>query len=475
MATWDRRSVRDQAQLRDAALREQLRDVVGPFSPYWRERFTALGRNPGSIEDADGLATLPAVGERDICPTGDPADAAALVLQPSERGYTLHAPGPQLRQALVRRVFARDSYRRQLEADTRATSYVMGGLGLRFPIASTRSDLDIVARAGARLWQVLGLSSADVVVSGLPPTATAEHQALYYAALATATPALYPGADPFEVAAALRLVPASVFIAASGDAAQFVDDFSQAGAPLGDLTTLLLVGAPSSAERGAVAAACRRAGLDDVRVLGVHAPSGARLLWGECRESAAPGEGSTGYHTYPDLDLVQLVEPETGEPASENGELVLTQLALRGSALVRWRTGDVVGSPITTGSCRACGRTVARVGADLRRGELVPRLALAGGVPRGVDLRVVSGALVGRADLLDWRLVAGARRRGEGDEVVVYVVASEDADSAQVAVGVARDVRTAAGLLPSQVVADESGWLPSARNPVSARIAVRDR
>ena len=53
-----------------------------------------------------GLAALPAVGERDVCPDGDPAGAAGLVLQAGESGYALHAEGPVLRRALLRRLAA---------------------------------------------------------------------------------------------------------------------------------------------------------------------------------------------------------------------------------------------------------------------------------------------------------------------------------------------------------------------------------
>ena len=85
------------------------------------------------------------------------------------------------------------------------------------------------------------------------------------------------------------------------------------------LQTLLLVGAPTDAER----AAAQDAAGAEVTVRSVHAPAGARLLWAECREAGAAG----GLHTYPDLDLVQLVDPESGDNTTEGGEVVLTQSA----------------------------------------------------------------------------------------------------------------------------------------------------
>src|SRR5207249_1543794 len=132
----------------------------------------------------------PAAGERDVCPEGDPAAAARLVLQAKESGWALHAEGPALRKALASRLARSGSYSAQVEADTRPTTYVEAGLAFTFPVASTRRDLDVVARAGARLWQVLGLTREDVLISALPHLRTASLQALELGALAAGTPAM---------------------------------------------------------------------------------------------------------------------------------------------------------------------------------------------------------------------------------------------------------------------------------------------
>ena len=433
-------------------MKAQVVDAVGPFSPFWRGRLKALGRTASSIASLSGLASLPAAGERDVCPDGDPAGAAGLVLQASESGYALHAEGPRLRKALASRLAAPGSYRAILEQDTRPTSYVWAGLGLRFPVASTRSDLDVVARAGARLWQVLGLTRADVVVSALPTLSTAQTQALSLGALGAGSPLLAPGPRRDQVQAALALVPATVLVVPAVGGAELVEALAEDEAALGTLTTVLVVGAPYDDERAELRAALDAAGLDKAVLLAAHVPDGHRLMWGECRRSG----GSTGLHTYPDLEVASVVDPETGESTTGAGELVLTQLGLRGSALLRWRTGDLV-EAVAEGACPSCGRTVPRV-VGLRRAALVPELALrTGTVP--VDLRAVASAVGGRPDVADWRVVLGRSARDDSDELLVHVAPSGDA--AEVAVGVARDVRVACGLLPTQVVVREDGRLPT--------------
>lgn len=469
MAAWDRRTPKQRAAAQDAAVRAQVVDAVGPFSPWWRERMRVLGRAPSSLTSVRALDALPPAGERDVCLDGDPAGAAALVLQAGEAGFALHAEGPRLRSALLMRTVRPQSYRAVVEAETRPTSFVWAGLSLRYPVASTRSDLDLVARAGARLWQVLGLTRADVVVSAMPPGASAEAQGLQLAALGAGSPLLAPGRRADKVAEALRLVPATVLAVPAGSADVLLDALEESGAPLGTLSTLLLIGAPYDDERAAAQQALRRtSATKDCVVLGVHVPAGHRLLWGECRESG----GRAGLHTYPDLELVQAVDAESGEARKGAGprELVLTQLGLRGTALLRWRTGDLI-EKIATDACPSCSRTVPRV-LGTRRGALVPPLSMRSGAV-DLDVRAVTAALIGRPDVADWRVVVTRSARDGSDQLLVHIVPADDAGVAAAAAAVSRDVRSAAGHAPTQVVVSEPGALPESGTALSRRVLLR--
>lgn len=449
MTSWDRRSDSGLRKLQDELVRAQAR-AVSSGSSYWKQRFAAAGRTAASIDGAKALESLPAVGERDVSANGDPAAMAALVLHGGERQFALHSSGSTVRRAIRLRAFRSSAYQRVVDSETRPTTYAWTGLSFRYPVAYTRGDLDVVARAGARLWSVLGLTNEDALISALPVGASVEHTALQYAALAAGAPALFPGAAAAAVVAAARLAPPTVVVVATPSAAEIVGALADAEA-LGRLTTLLLVGAPSDEERAAAAQALADAGRT-ASVLAVHAPSGARLLWAECRQSA----GATGLHTYPDLDVAQVVDAETGEPAGDGagGELVLTSLGMRGSALLRWRTGDLV-SRVDVALCPSCGRTVPRV-LGTKRGALV----VTTDTGRALDLRAVAGALTGRADLADWRVVVGGRERdGRGQVVVHLAPAASVEEPGEVAVGAAADIRSLAGMLPSQLVVSEADEL----------------
>ena len=459
MASWDRLSTSALRKLQDRLVAHQVQHVVGPFSPYWKARLAELGRRASTIGSAADLESLPAAGERDVAPDGDAAGMARLVVQASEGGFVLHAKGPTVRRVLRMRATGNKDYTKVIAHETKPTSYIWSGLGFRYPVASTRADLDVIARAGARLWSVAGLTAHDALLSAVPVSSTVEHLALSYAAMAAGAPALFPGAEPAAVIAAARLAAPTVLAAPSGRSADLVSALTGAGVSLDSVRTVLLVGAPTPEQRAAVTAL-----LPAAAVLAVHAPAGARVLWTECRG----GGPAAGFHTYPDLELVQLVDPESGEPTAQAGELVLSQLGMFGSALLRWRTGDVVTAPIDVTPCPGCGRRVPRV-----IGVKPHALVLTSDDGRTLDLRAVAGALSGRTDLSDWRVVVGQRSRDGRGQVIVHLVPA--GEPGEVAVAAATDIRAVAGLLPTQLVVttpEDLGQLPG--QALTPRIRLRD-
>jgi phenylacetate-CoA ligase len=89
-------------------------------------------------------------------------------------------------------------------------------------------------------------------------------------------------------------------------------------------------------------------------------------------------EARDGLHVQEDHFLLEVIDPDTGEPAPEgtDGELVFTTLAKEAQPLIRYRTGDI--GSVTAEPC-SCGRTLARITA--LRGRLDDMLII-----RGVNL-----------------------------------------------------------------------------------------
>ncbi|HEX8947801.1 MAG TPA: phenylacetate--CoA ligase [Dissulfurispiraceae bacterium] len=71
-------------------------------------------------------------------------------------------------------------------------------------------------------------------------------------------------------------------------------------------------------------------------------------------------EGKEGMHLWEDNFLLEIIDPETGEPVPDGGvgEIVLTSLCREGMPILRYRTRDL--TSIIPGPC-ACGRTHRRI------------------------------------------------------------------------------------------------------------------
>jgi phenylacetate-CoA ligase len=119
-----------------------------------------------------------------------------------------------------------------------------------------------------------------------------------------------------------------------------------------------------------------------------------------------------GLHVHEDHFLVEVIDPDSGEPVPEHaeGELVFTTLTKEAQPLIRYRTGDI--GSVTTEPCR-CGRTMARITA--LRGRLDDMLIIRGVnlFPSNIETLLLDVEEVGP----HYRLIV--ERPGEMDEVSV--------------------------------------------------------
>jgi hypothetical protein len=234
---------------------------------------------------------------------------------------------------------------------------------------------------------------------------------------------------------------------------------------------VLLVDAPEPAERVVTRDALDDVGATGAVVVAVHVASGHRLAWAECREGAERGT-PTGYHTYPDLEIVETVDPETGADPQQDApaELAVTQLGMRGSALLRWRTADLVAAPVRDDPCPACGRQVPRIAPDLRRAALVRRATTATG-ERPLDLRAVTATLAADRDVGDFRVAL------DGGRLAIGYLPGPDADADELRVDLADRTAGAAGVEPATLVAMAPDAAPArytgAPGQLTARVVVR--
>jgi phenylacetate-coenzyme A ligase PaaK-like adenylate-forming protein len=179
---------------------------------------------------------------------------------------------------------------------------------------------------------------------------------------------------------------------------------------------------------------------------------------------APPGDfSSTWYHTKPDQEIFEIVDPDTGEvlPEGETGEVVYSCLDWRGSVLLRYRTADLAVGGMTTEPCPHCGATVPRISNELQRVSNLKDLQLTKLKGNLVDLGAFSPVLSGIAEIQEFQVEL--RKKNDDphdvDQVVVHLAIKDEASPEAVTAKVGKTLRTAVELEPNQVVFHPLGEL----------------
>lgn len=455
-ADWDRRSVSEHQRIQDAIVERWIPEAAA-YSPFWGELFRQAGVEPDDVESAEDLRRLPPVRELDLQGIGGPG-APALVLRPTEAQVKARASFSTL-WSIARSIRGQGSAgkRRAMLTEFKPLHVTTTGRHGGLAVAYTRSDLDRLHRAGARSAAVLGLDDQDELISAVPSDDSLRFWGLYHLALGSSMLAIHPRGLGGGLEQALRgfaLVPASVVAVPTAEAVELAALLTETATDVSGVRALLLVGAPpSGSRRTEIRDAWDAAGAPDgLRVLAVWAPDGGRTLWAECAESVDLGR-STGLHTFPDLEVAEVLEPATGTRSETGGDLTLTSAGWRGTGLVRFGTGDYVGG-VTWDPCPACGRTVPRVAPPVVPGAWHVDLRSERGVVT-VDLRGAARVLHRASAVSEWRVqIQGPSER---DPAEGYVVRAAGAGVDAVLPDLQGRLATHAGLEPRRIAVDDVG------------------
>jgi hypothetical protein len=440
-APWDRRSPAEQERVAQLVLGQWLPTAVA-FSATWSDQAREHGLAVSDLDGREGLERFPPSRELDLLRASG-VGAPGLVMRPTEDQIKAHAAGSTLFDiARSIRRDAREGKRRALLTEYKPIHVHRGGVADELGIAYSRRDLDRIHRAGARAARVLGLDDSDYLVNTVPAGPRLDWWGVYHLALGSSILALHPrgGGDALEdTLGALRLIPATA-VAVTVDEAVALAQLVRADPDVAfdRVDTVLLVGPPpDEGTREEITRAWQETGASrDVRVRSLWAPAEARALWAECREGVA------GVHTFPDMEVLEVVDPLTGRVSDGDGDLVYTSAGWHGTAVLRYQTGAYVEGLDTT-PCPACGRTVPRI-----VGEIMPHAwevaARAGDGVEWVDMRGVAAVLSTVTGVETWRVEVGPAEDGSDTDRVLVELAAAHIDDADVG-GTRRRLENATG------------------------------
>jgi len=426
-------------------LRVYLRDVVAPFSPYYREKFARIGFHPEQLRSFDDLRRIPFSHKRDL--TADADAVRRFVITPdrailSRRLSTLWQALRQGRAAVEAR-FERE-FRPILLTSTTGRS------ADPVPFLYTAHDIDRLGRAGAWVMEVCGARREERMLNLFPFAPHLAFWITHYAGTAFGVFVVGTGGGKtMGTDGNLRLIrklKPDVLIGMPTFLYHVLCQAVSEGAALPNLRKIVLGGEKVPAGmRRRLRALARELGAERIDVLSTYGFTEARMAWAEC--PYPEGETPGGYHLRPEMGLMEIVDPESGEPLPPGspGEIVFTPIDARGSVVLRYRTGDVTDGGLFYTACPHCGRTVPRLVGNISRKSEIREMRLDKVKGKLVDFNALEHILDDYRGVGTWQLELRKRNDDplEVDELILHAerrdgVADAEAERALAALFSAR-------------------------------------
>lgn len=361
-----RMSRQELADLQNKKLKWFFRHKL-PYSPYYRGMLERLKLSWNDFNTTEDLQKLPLTSKKDIAPVEDDrARPRQFILQPDEKLIKKHATKGELIKLIKMKVAKQDA-KAELEKEYKPAHihFTTGRTALPTPFTYSRYDLMLLKETGRRLFEVGGFSSDNVALNGFPYSPHLGFWLAYYAMVESGMTSLATGGGKVmgtqKIMDSLERLKITLAAFIPGycyhllrEAIKQKRDFSH--------LKYIVFGAErvSPAFREKVKELLAQVGATEVQIFATYASTEFKTAWLQCAEH-------TGYHLYPDLEFVELVDEDgrrvrEGEP----GEVVYTALDWRGTVVVRYRTGDLA-QGIEYSPCPNCGKTVPRILPDIQR------------------------------------------------------------------------------------------------------------
>jgi len=345
-------------------LRGYLANVVIPFSAHYRELWKRQGIEPGDIRNWYDWSQVPFTSKEDLLPSPEnPEKTRGFIIIPDEAALR-HRPSTIARGVLT----GRERTKSALEREFRPVFMTLttGRSADPVPFFYTMHDIDRLRECGRRIMEY-GASRADWRHLNAFPFAPhlgfwqVHHATDAFGAFSVNTGGGKVMGTAGNVAMFAKVMP-EVLIGMPTFVYHLLQEAVRTGVRQPKLVKLVLGGekVPDGMRRK-LRALCAELGADRVDVQATYAFTEAKMAWIEC--PFPEGEASGGYHLYPDLAIVEIIDPQTGVPVGpgQPGEIVFTPLDARGSVVLRYRTGDRIDGGLVEGPCPHCGRNLPRL------------------------------------------------------------------------------------------------------------------
>ena len=426
--------------LQNKKLRYFITRHLYPFSPYYRQLFDRHKIKPGSIKSVGDLRRIPFTSKSTFLGLiqKDPARGdLELYLKPTDELIKKFLPRTELAKFLIASIFkGKSSLKKRLEEEYKPVFLTATAGTTHRPVSFlyTRYDIENLYVYGKRLIEIFGIKGGNLAVNVFP---YAPHLAFWqtvFAGVAAGEFILSTGGGKIlgtegNIQAILKIKP-KFLIGVPNYVYHILKTAREENLKMDFLNRIVLGAARVTLGfKQKLARLLNEMGASDVLVFGTYGFTEARAAWGEC---PVPIGVSSGYHTYPDKEVFEIIDPESGEVKreGEDGEIVYSNIDSRGTCVLRYRTGDIVKGGIVYSPCPYCARRVPRLSSDISRTSNIKSFQFSKIKGTVVNLNDVGHILDEDADIDEWQIEI--TKRGDDpydvDELNLYVSLLKDID-----------------------------------------------
>jgi phenylacetate-CoA ligase len=453
-------SFKEIKKLQDEQLHYFINTHVYPFSPYYRKLFDDNKIDPKSIRRVEDLSRIPFTSKHDLVTKDNPLKYKDFILQPDKDKIRKNWPKLKLLGLAAESLFnGSESVQDKLSKEYRPIfmTFTTGTTSTPIPFTYSRYDLDNLNTSGCRMVQLFDIKSDERIMNIFPFAPHLAFWQTFFGAIEANIFSLSTGGGKVlgtegNMTAMLRIKP-SVILGVPSYIYHLVRFAQEKGHDLSFIKKIVLGAAKVTVPyKQKLAEMLAAQGAKDVQIFGTYGFTEARSAWAEC---PADNSVSSGYHLYPDKEIFEIINPETGEVKGEgeDGEIVYTALDARASVVLRWRTGDFVKGGITYGECPYCKRVTLRLSSDISRLSDSKELQLSKVKGTLVNLNNFGAVLNEIPQIDEWQIELRKHNNDpfDSDEVAVLVTLKAGANETELAAIIKDKLIGATEVCPNEI------------------------
>ena len=295
-----------------------MSETVLPFSAHYRALFARENLNAEALRSFDDLRRIPFTTKKDFQATVENSDPVRDFVLIPDQHLLARRPSTIARALLRGRAAVTADFEREFRPLLLTST--TGRSAEPVPFLYTAHDIENLKLAGRRVMELCGSAKEMRMMNMFPYAPHLAYWITHYAGTEFGVFVLGTGGGKvMGTDGNLRLIKKikpDVLIGMPTFLYHVLNEAVREGVKLPNLKKIVLGGekAPSGMRRKLRALAAQL-GAPRIDVLRTYGFTEAKLAWVEC--PFAEDAGSAGYHIHPDLALIEIVDPKTGEPRGE--------------------------------------------------------------------------------------------------------------------------------------------------------------